>query len=223
MEKQKRPLTLLNLLIVVLLVMCIGTVIFFAVRINNVIKTTISPIQSANQAISTQISNLLHPTPTILPDPVTIIREVQSLARLETIQYTVEKVISAEVNQGVFGPLFGDKLLFVAHGYVIAGVDLSKLSADDMVVDGDELTIVLPEPEVFVATLNNDDSYIYDRTTGLFRKSDPDLETDARQAAEQEILNAALEDGILEQARINAEVFIERLLNDLGYYSVDFE
>ena len=71
-----------------------------------------------------------------------------------------------------------------------------------------------------MATLNNDESYVYDRTTGLFRKSDPDLETDARQAAEDEILNAALEDGILDQARLNAEIFIERLLNDLGYYSV---
>jgi hypothetical protein len=82
--------------------------------------------------------------------------------------------------------------------------------------------VTLPDAEVFVATLNNDDSYVYDRTTGLFRKSDPDLETDARQAAEAEILNAALEDGILEQAQVNAEAFIERLLNDLGYDIVIF-
>jgi hypothetical protein len=132
-------------------------------------------------------------------------------------------VITAEVNQGVFGPLFGDKLLFVAHGYVIAGVDLSKLSVEDLQMDGDVLRVALPDAEVFVATLNNDDSYVYDRTTGLFRKSDPDLETDARQAAEEEILNAALEDGILEQAQINAEAFIERLLNDLGYAAVLFD
>ncbi len=223
MEEQKKPLSLLKILVVVLLVVSISAIIFFAVRINNAIDATIRPIQSANQAISTQISRLLHPTPTIMPDPVTIIREVQSLARLETIQYSVEKVITAEVNQGVFGPLFGDKLLFVAHGFVIAGVDLSKLSTEDMEINGDKLTITLPDAEVFVATLNNDDSYVYDRTTGLFRKSDPDLETDARQAAEDEILRAALEDGILDQARINAEVFVERLLNDLGYYFVIFD
>jgi hypothetical protein len=166
---------------------------------------------------------LLHPTPTVIPDPVTIIRDIQSMARLETIQYSVEKVITAEINQGVFGPLFGDKLLFVAHGYVIAGVDLSKLTVEDLQMDGDVLRVVLPEAEVFVATLNNDDSYVYDRTTGLFRKSDPELETGARQAAEDEILKAALEDGILEQAQINAEAFMERLLNDLGYAIVVFD
>jgi hypothetical protein len=222
MEKQKSFLSPVNILVIILLLVSIASVIFFAVKINSTIDSTVMPIKSANQAISTQISQLLHPTPTIMPDPVTIVREVQSLARLETIQYTVEKVITAEINQGVFGPLFGDKLLFVAHGYVIAGVDLSKLSTDELDITDNKLTIKLPDAEVFVATLNNDESYIYDRTTGLFRKSDPDLETDARQAAEQEILNAALEDGILEQAQLNAEVFIERLLNDLGYYSVVF-
>ncbi len=49
------------------------------------------------------------------------------------------------------------------------------------------------------------------------------METDARQAAEEEILNAALEDGILEQAQNNAESFLERLFNDLGYDYVVFE
>ena len=222
-NKKNTGKTLIIILLVTLIVATLGAMIFLTLSIRRTIVASISPIQAANEAISSQVSQLLHPTPTIIPDPVTIIRDIQSMARLETIQYTVEKVITAEVNQGVFGPLFGDKLLFVAHGYVIAGVDLSKLSVEDLQMDGDVLRVALPEAEVFVATLNNDDSYVYDRTTGLFRKSDPDLETDARQAAEEEILNAALEDGILEQAQINAEAFIERLLNDLGYAAVLFD
>jgi len=145
------------------------------------------------------------------------------LARLETIQYTVEKVITAEINQGVFGPLFGDRLLFVAHGYVIAGVDMADIEAEDFRLEDETLFVTLPEAEVFVATLNNDESYVYDRDTGILRKSDQDLETTARQVAEQEILNAALNDGILNQARQNAEVYLERLLNTLGYMHVVFE
>jgi len=224
MENQKNVgKTLIIILLIVLLLATISAIIFLTVSIRQTIVSTISPIQEANQAISDQVNQLLHPTPTVLPDPVTIIRDVQSMARLETIQYSVEKVITAEINQGVFGPLFGDKLLFVAHGYVIAGVDLSKLSVEDLFLDGEVLRVHLPAAEVFVATLNNDDSYVYDRTTGIFKKSDPDLETDARQAAEKEILNAALDDGILEQAQINAESFLERLFNDLGYDYVVFE
>jgi len=224
MENQKKfGKTLLIILLSGLILATIGAIIFLTVSIRRTIVSTISPIQEANQAISEQVNQLLHPTPTVLPDPITIIRDVQSMARLETIQYSVEKVITAEINQGVFGPLFGDKLLFVAHGYVIAGVDLSKLTVEDLTLDDNVLNVHLPEAEVFVATLNNDDSYVYDRTTGLFKKSDPDLETSARQAAEEEILRAALEDGILEQAQVNAEIFMERLFNDLGYDYVVFE
>ncbi len=172
MEKQKNlGKTLIIILLVVLLVATIGAVIFLTVGIRRTIVSTVSPLQEANQAISDQVNQLLHPTPTVLPDPVTIIRDVQSMARLETIQYTVEKVITAEINQGVFGPLFGDKLLFVAHGYVIAGVDLSKLTVEDLALDGDVLRVHLPDAEVFVATLNNDDSYVYDRTTGIFKRA----------------------------------------------------
>ena len=65
--------------------------------------------------------------------------------------------------------------------------------------------------------------YVYDRDTGLLRKADRDLETLARQAAEAEILQAAVDDGILKQAAINAQVFIERLLHDLGYNQVIFK
>jgi len=209
--------------LLLLLATIIGSLIYITVMVNQALRTVVSPINSVNHTLSTQVSRLLHPTPTIIPDPITIIREVQSLARLETIQYTLEKVITAEVNQGVFGPLFGDKLLFVAHGYVIAGVDLSKIEAADLRMEGDILMVNLPDSEVFVATLDNEDSFVYDRTTGLFQKSDPDLETSARQAAEQEILNAAIVDGILEQAQQNAEVYLERFFYHLGYKHVVFE
>ena len=154
---------------------------------------------------------------------MTIIREIQSLARLETIQYTVEKVITAEINQGVFGPLFGDRLLFVAHGYVIAGIDLSAIATQDLRLEDGVLYVKLPKAEVFVATLNNDDSYVYDRTTGILRKSDQDLETSARQVAESEILKAALADDILDQAQQNGEIYLERFFNTLGYQQVIFE
>lgn len=223
MTEQKPKVNIVTVLLVVLLITVIGSVFFIMYIINKTVDAAISPIQNVNQTISTQVSKLLNPTPTVLPDPVTIIREVQSLARLETIQYSVEKVITAEINQGVFGPLFGDRLLFVAQGYVIAGIDLAEIDEQDLRLENDILYVTLPEAEVFVATLNNEDSYVYDRETGVLRKSDPDLETAARQAAEQEILKAAVDDGILQQAQQNAEVYLERLFNTLGYLQVIFE
>jgi hypothetical protein len=223
MEERKTGINLVSILLVILLITIIGSAIFLVITITRTIDSALSPVQNVNKMLSTQVSQLLNPTPTVIPDPVTIIREIQSLARLETIQYSVQKVITAEVNQGVLGPLFGDKLLLVAHGYVIAGVDLAELSVNDLRLDDGTLYVTLPEAEVFVATLNNEKSTIYDRTTGILRKSDPDLETAARRVAEQEIYNGAVEDGILEQAQLNAEIFLERLFNTLGYMRVVFE
>ncbi len=118
--------------------------------------------------------------------------------------------------------MFGDKLLFVAHGTVIAGIDLEKLGEDDIWLIGGVLYVRLPEAEIFFVNLDNDKSYVYDRDTGWLTSGNVDLETEARKAAEDEILDAALEDGILDQARTNAENFILRLLWDLGFTDVVF-
>jgi hypothetical protein len=184
---------------------------------------SLNPVQQLSESVSTQVANVLHPTPTVIPDPVTIVHEVRSMARLETIQYSVEKIISAETRQGLFGFLVGDRILFVAHGTVIAGVDLQKLQPEDMRVEGGVLYVTLPPAEIFVATLENDKSYVYDREQGVLTRGDQNLETVARQAAEDEIEAAALEDGILAQAQVNAENFLYRFFLQLGFPEVIFE
>jgi len=173
--------------------------------------------------LATQVQQFLHPTPTIYPDPVTVVQQVRSLSRLETAQYTIEKVITAETGQGALGALFGDRLIFVAHGQVIAGVDLSKLRGSDVVVSpAGEVTIIMPAAEIFVTSLDNNKSYVYDRQTGLLTKGDQNLETQARQVAQQQIEQGALEDGILKLAQDNAASYLERLLRSLGFKSVVF-
>lgn len=186
-------------------------------------QSAIQPLSELTQNVSTQVAQVLNPTPTIIPDPVTIIHSVRSLARLETIQYSVEKVITAESGQEALGFLFGDRLLLVAHGVVIAGVDLEKLSPNDLRLEKGVLVVRLPPAEIFIATLDNAKSYVYDRETGVLTKGNIQLETEARRVAEEEIRKAALEDGILEQANRNAQAYLVRLFLQLGYRDVIFE
>ncbi len=190
--------------------------------IRNTADQAIQPVSDLAGDLGTQVAQVLHPTPTIFPDPITVVHEVTSLARLETIQYSVEKVVTAETGQAFLGVLFGDRLLLVAHGVVIAGVDLAKFSEDDVYIENGLLFVRMPEPEVFVATLDNDQSYIYDRTIGFLRRGDVNLETAARQVAENEIEKAAIKDGILQQAEQNAEDFLTRLFLQMGFPEVVF-
>ena len=210
------------ILVIGILVILVGGVVGVVLTIQRTTQRVVQPVSDMTSGLGTQVAQFLHPTPTILPDPVTIINQVRPLARLETIQYTVEKVITAEVGQNALSELFGDRLLFVGHGYVTAGIDLSQLRSQDLVFEDGILMFHLPETEIFVATLDNDKSYVYDRETGLLTHGDINLETAARQAAEDQIRQAAMDDGILEQARVNAETFLESLLNKLGYSQVSF-
>lgn len=214
-----------NILIVLLVLglLAAAAVVVGSVLVVRTVENAVRPVGELSAGVGTQVAEILHPTPTILPDPVTIVREVRSLARLETIHYTLEKVITAETGQGPLGFLFGDRMLFIAHGSVIAGVDLEKLEPQDVRIDSQGAVYLwLPEPEIFVATLDNDLSYVYDRETGLLTRGDVTLEAAARQVAEDEIRKAALEDGILEQARVNAETALDRLLRAAGIERVNF-
>ena len=215
-----------NNLFSLLLVIVIGVAAYFIVQtVRETSQAATAPFQSLseqNQAMQTQVSNLLHPTPTIIPDPVTYINEIRALARLETIQYSVEKVVTGQTGGGAFDSLFGDKILFVGHGTVIAGIDMEKLGPEHMRYENGVLTVKLPPAEIFIATLDNEKSYVYNRDTGLLTNPDPNLETLVRQTAEQEILKAALEDGILEQAQINAEAYLFKFFAALGFPNTIF-
>jgi len=216
--------TLRLLLLVLLLLLAVAIAAYYIVQsLQQTTQQALAPFQQANRELQTQVAGLLHPTPTIIPDPATYIHEVRALARLETIQYSIEKVITAEVGQGAFGFLFGDRLLFVAHGMVIAGIDMSRINPQDMRLENGVLSVKLPPAEVFIATLDNEKSYVYDRQTGILKRGEVDLETLARQAAEEEIRKAALEDGILQIARQNAETYLARFFAALGYKNTVFE
>lgn len=207
----------------VFVLILIAAGVYLVSSLQNTISSQLSPVRELTDNLATQVSIVLHPTPTIIPDPVTIVHEVRSLARLETIKFSLEKIITAETRQGFFEWLVGDRLIFVAHGEVIAGIDLNKLDPENLEVRGGVLYVRLPEAEVFVVALDNEQSYVYDRETGLFSKGEVNLETEARRAAEIEIENSALEDGILELATQNGEAFLDRLFRDLGYPEVIFE
>jgi hypothetical protein len=209
-------------LTILLILAGIAVIMVVAGLVNKRLDNVFNPLQQANHELGTQVANLLNPTPTIIPDPVTIIHEVQSIARLETIRYTVEKIITAETGQGAFAFLIQDRLLLVAHGWVTAGIDLSKIKTSDMWLDQGVLNVRLPAAEVFDASLDNDKTYVYERDTGILKSPDPNMESTARQAAQAEILKAALEDGILNQAMTNAQVYLRWFFETLGYKQLHF-
>jgi hypothetical protein len=154
-------------------------------------------------------------------DQPTVVRQIQQLRRLETVSYAVDKIISGE-HENPYLPKFlvSDRLLLVVHGEVIGGVDLAKLQPSDVSTQGRSITIHLPAAEVFTTRLDNAQTRVYSRDTGLFSSPDPNLETEVRQEAERQLESAARQDGILKLADQNARTTIISMLNALGFTSI---
>jgi hypothetical protein len=156
-------------------------------------------------------------------DQPTVIRQIRGLDRLETVSYTLEKIIGGERENPILPNfLAGDRLLLIVHGQVIAGIDLSKLQSSDVVVKGRSVSIHLPPAEIFTVRLDNEKSKVYSRETGLFSTPDPNLETEVRQEGERQIRDAALQESILDNSNKNARQTLTSLLNGLGFDNVEF-
>jgi hypothetical protein len=153
-----------------------------------------------------------------------VVVAVRDLARLESVEYHVERVIDLRDRQSL---LFGlihtqDAILFVAVGEVTAGVDLGALAEGDVVADRQLGTaaVTLPPARVLSTRLDNERSWVYARTTDILAQRHEDLETRARQEAERTLEQSAVASGILDRARTNAEHTVAALVRSLGYPTV---
>jgi len=170
-----------------------------------------------------QVRQIVATPTTTLRDRGGTILQIRSLNRLETQSFSVERVIEAKVERGnPLDLLLGDRLLLIASGEVVAGVDLSKLRDSDVVIspDGKSIQLKLPPSEIFSKSLNNDRTRVYDRQQGIFAPENKDLETQARVSAEAEILNAACESNVMQKAADEAKRSMEQFLKLLDFTSV---
>ena len=154
----------------------------------------------------------------------TVVDRIQRLQRLETVVYTMDKLVTGAKENPIFPDfLAGDRLLMMVHGEVVAGIDFSNLKLDDVRVDGKQIHLHLPAAQVFSARLDSAKTRVYSRQTGLLVPTDPNLETQVRQEAERQMQEAALADGILRTAQQNAATTISSLLQGLGFEKIDFD
>jgi len=154
----------------------------------------------------------------------TVVDRIQRLQRLETVVYTMDKIVTgAKENPVLPNFLAGDRLLMLVHGEVVAGIDFSNLKPGDVRVDGKQVHLRLPPPQVFSTRIDSAKTRVYSRQTGLLVPTDPDLETQVRQEAERQLLEAAMADGILRTAQQNGSSTITSLLQGLGFEKIEFE
>jgi hypothetical protein len=151
----------------------------------------------------------------------TVVNKIQRLQRLETVSYSLDKIVEGERQSPILPDfLVGDKLLLVVHGQVIAGIDLSQLKPSDVQIEGRTIQVHLPASQILVTSLDNTKTRVYSRATGLLVPEDPNLESEVRAKAQEQIQQAALADGILVTASKNASATVTSMLLGLGFEKV---
>ena len=151
--------------------------------------------------------------PTKIQSTATIVQQVQTLSELVTVKYVLEKVVILDDIKW-----YGEnRVLLVAHGIVKAGVDLQEIKPEDVRVEDKKIMLKLPRARITDVYLDDQKTRVVDRSTGLLRAFDKDLEQNARRQAVDDLRIAARFNRIYEDAEERARLQLANLFHLLGY------
>ncbi|OQX68372.1 MAG: hypothetical protein B6A08_10770 [Sorangiineae bacterium NIC37A_2] len=175
--------------------------------------------KKAEKEVEPESSTLeLTPTPTALT-------AVRRLARLETAQFNLERVIDLKDQQKrLMGTIEAqDAILLVAAGTVSAGIDFTQMEESSARVDwpSKSISITLPPASVFSVALDEKRTYVHTRKTDVLATRRESLETEARREAERGFLEAAKNQHLLSIAETNADKTVRSLLESLGFERIE--
>lgn len=155
--------------------------------------------------------------------PPAVLKHIQQLSQLASVKYAMQKVVGFEEKKV---PLGTERILLFVQAEVIAGIELDKLAPGDLTLDrSGALSIKLPPPRILHFVIDDSQTKVWDRRITWWTPWVPynaDLERQARLAAKETIEKGALEMGILDDARSNAETVIRQLIGNLGVTGVTF-
>ena len=148
-----------------------------------------------------------------------IIQQIQTLSELVTVKYVIEKIVILEDTKW-----YGEnRVLLLAHGVVKAGIDLREMKPGDLMIEGRKVTIKLPPEKITDAYLDDKKTQVIERTTGIIRQFDKDLEQTARKSAIADIRSAARQNGITNDAHERAISELRSLFVRMGFQEVEFK
>jgi len=183
-------------------------------------------VHQARQGLAGRLAAMITGRPLNVVSAPMVVEKVQRLNRLESVVYSLDTVVEGDKPSAILpDALAGDRLLMIVHGQSIAGIDMSQLKPEDVqITEGAgerSIKLVLPPSQVFVTAIDNAHTRVYSRDTGIFVSADPNLESETRTKAQQQLQQAALTDGILDAATKNARATVTAMLEGLGFEHVE--
>lgn len=140
-----------------------------------------------------------------------VLKEMTVLGKLELSNFAFRDVVEQEL---VRDYMPNPKAILIVQGEAIGCIDLTKIKAEDIITKGDTLIVHLPDPELCSYKIDHSKSKIYDTEYAFMNEQS--LMNEAYTRAEAKIKESALEMGILEQTKKNAELVLKPLLENVS-------
>lgn len=144
-----------------------------------------------------------------------VVRQIEELGNLEVVKYNIQDMVQFEKKRTW---LPNSKTSLMVAGEVIACVDLTKISQNDIYTNKDSVSLRLPIPEVCHYKVDHSRSKIYNVDYGLWETAQ--LVDEAYAEAEQHLYKTALNMGIAKESRENTIKVLTPILRGLGFTKI---
>lgn len=148
-----------------------------------------------------------------------IVRQVNEVSELTTATFEMDAVVPVSEK----GFLAKSELLYIAHGNVGVGVNLSEFQANDVQVEGNKITVTLPPLKVLNSNLDLNHSSVYSYSQGFlgWGPAVVNLQAQAQREAIKKVEEAACQSWLIKIASDRVQKTVEHLLsqvlNSRGY------
>lgn len=141
-----------------------------------------------------------------------VLTQIRQINRLESTAFYIDTIIHTE-KKGDWRKLWQDAQsgLFIVRGKVLAGLDLDKLTVDNVNIIDDKVIISLPPVEILSVDL--EEIEVYDIHTGVWNllPADQSVWKTVQAQARQQVLESACKADILQHANLQAQSQLENL------------
>lgn len=142
-----------------------------------------------------------------------MVTKITSMGKLELVKFSMKDVIEKKETKRF---LPDERILFVAVGEVTGCIDLTKVAKEDVNIEGDSLTLTLPQPEICYTKIDHQKSKVYDVSGAWFPSDAKEMVEDIYKIAEQRLKDNANEMQILLKTKENAEAIFKPLVENIS-------
>lgn len=155
----------------------------------------------------------------------TVLTRVEQMGKMELVKYNFQEVtevkkIAGEIDLKIFKykPVPDSKGVLISQGSAVGCIDFQKIRASDInfSADSDTVFLRLPTPEICYFKIDLEKSRLYDLQIDYMRAEDrKEFVQELYKVAEEEIKEASLKSGILDQTKENASAVLRPMLESI--------